>query len=179
MLAVLAGLPGVGKSTLARALAERRGALVIDKDAIRDAIFPAAWVDYSDPQNALATDVAYQVIAYILERDPATSIVFDGKPFSRQAQRDDARQVAEQAGSAFRLIHCVAPDDVVRQRLEDEAARDPRTLVADRTFAKYRRIQAIFEPIVGPHLVLDTTTPIAEQVDACARYLASEDDGTP
>jgi adenylylsulfate kinase len=175
VLVVLAGLPGVGKSTLACALAERLGALIIDKDAIRDAIFPPSEVDYSDPQNALSTDVAYMVIAYILERDPGKLIVLDGKPFSRQAQREEAREVAKGAGSGFRLIHCVAPDEVVRQRLEREAARDPRTLVADRTFAKYLRIKAVFEPIAMPHLVLDTTASLEEQVVACARFLTEEE----
>jgi predicted kinase len=176
VLVVLAGLPGVGKSTLAQALASRLGALVVDKDVIRDAIFPPSEVDYSDPQNALSTDVAYMVIAYILERDPEKLIVFDGKPFSRQAQRETAREVAERAGSGLRLIHCVAPDEVVRERLEREAARDPRTLVADRTYAKYLRIKAAFEPIAMPHLVLDTTASLKEQVAACARFLADEEE---
>lgn len=171
MLVVLAGMPGVGKSTLARALAKHLGAIVLDKDQIRDGVFPTAEVDYSDPQNALATDVVYLVAAYILERDPGKLIVLDGKPYSREAQRLQARSLAHQTGSRFRLIHCVAPDEVVRRRLEQAAARDPQTLKADRTFAKYLRIKEAFEPISTGHLVVDTTADIDHQVEACSRYL--------
>ena len=44
---LFAGLPGTGKSTLARALAERLGAAVLDKDRVRGALFPGALTDYS------------------------------------------------------------------------------------------------------------------------------------
>ncbi len=173
MLVVLAGMPGVGKSTLARALAKHLGAIVLDKDQIRDGIFPPAEVDYSDPQNALATDVVYLVAAYILKRDPGKLIVLDGKPYSREAQRQEARSLAQRTGSRFRLIHCVAPDEVVRRRLEQAAAKDSQTLIADRTFAKYLRIKEAFEPIATEHLVVDTTDAIDRQVEACSRYLGA------
>lgn len=176
MLVVLAGLPGVGKSTLAAALARRRGALVLDKDRIRDAIFPPSEVDYSDPQNALATEAVLMVAGYILERDPDKLVVLDGKPYSRESQRLAAYQLAGRCGTPFRLIHCVAPDGVVRQRLEVATARDPRNLVADRTYAKVQRIKAAFEPIRLPHLVIDTTEPRRLQLDACLRYLDAPDD---
>jgi len=171
MLIVLAGLPGVGKSTLAQALAKRLDAFVLDKDSIRDAIFPASEVDYSDPQNALATDVVYMVAGYILERRPDTRLILDGKPFSQEAQRMAARGLAVRTGSDFRLIHCVAPDDLVRQRLEEESARNPQNAAADRTFAKYLRIKEIFEPITMPHLVVDTAHSLKDEVEVCARYV--------
>ena len=47
MIAIMAGLPGSGKSTVARALAQRIPAAVLDKDIIRAAIFPPAHVEYS------------------------------------------------------------------------------------------------------------------------------------
>ncbi len=171
MLIVLAGLPGVGKSTLAHALGKRLDALILDKDSIRDAIFPPSEVDYSDPQNALATEVMFMVAGYILERHPDTRVILDGKPFSREAQRMEARELAERAGSDFRLIHCVAPDALARQRLEAEAARNPENVAADRTFAKYLRIKKAFEPITMPHLLLDTSHRLEDEVELCARYV--------
>ncbi len=175
MLVLLAGLPGVGKSTLAQALARARGALVLDKDRIRDSIFPASEVDFSNPQNALATEVMLMVAAYILERDPTKLVVLDGKPFSREVQREETRRLTERVATPFRLVHCVAPDEVVQGRLEAVAANDPRNLVADRTFAKYQRIKGAFEPITGPHLVINTSKALGCQLDACLRYLDEPD----
>jgi predicted kinase len=43
----MAGLPGTGKSTLARVLANDLGGVVLDKDVIRAALFPAALIEYS------------------------------------------------------------------------------------------------------------------------------------
>jgi adenylylsulfate kinase-like enzyme len=51
---LLAGLPATGKSTLARALAERlEGAAVLDKDRVRAALFPGDMVDYTTEQDEL------------------------------------------------------------------------------------------------------------------------------
>jgi predicted kinase len=44
---LLAGLPGTGKSTLATALADRLSAVILDKDRVRDALFPGPATDYS------------------------------------------------------------------------------------------------------------------------------------
>jgi adenylylsulfate kinase len=174
MLVVLAGLPGVGKSTLAQALAPALGADILDKDRIRDAIFPPAAVDYSDAQNALASDVVYMVAGYMLERSPDACLILDGKPFSRESQRQEARQVAERTGSAFRLIHCVAPDALVQQWLATAAAHDPQILIADRTFAKYLRIKQAFEPMTTPHLVVDTSHDMDTVVATCVGYVSGE-----
>jgi adenylylsulfate kinase len=152
-------------------LAARLDAHVIDKDAVRDAIFPPVDVDYSAPQNALATEVMLMVARYILTKDAAMRVILDGKPFSRQDERDAARSVAQQTGSAFCLIHCVTEDEVARRRLAHDLARDPRNVAGDRTFDKYQRIKAAFEPIREPHLVLNTDGTRAAAVTESMAYL--------
>ncbi|MCB0136309.1 MAG: AAA family ATPase, partial [Caldilineaceae bacterium] len=86
MLVLLTGLPGSGKSHLARALASALHADVLDRDAVRDAIFPARDLDYSAEQNELASQVTYQVAEYILRRDPVRTLILDGRPFSKRIQ---------------------------------------------------------------------------------------------
>jgi adenylylsulfate kinase len=51
MLIAMAGLPGSGKSTLAARLEERLGAVVLDKDRVRAALFPPRVLDYSAAQD--------------------------------------------------------------------------------------------------------------------------------
>src|SRR5947209_2269421 len=46
MLIAMAGLPGTGKSTLARQMARALSGVVLDKDVIRAALFPPALVEY-------------------------------------------------------------------------------------------------------------------------------------
>ncbi|MGH3919724.1 MAG: AAA family ATPase [Pseudonocardiaceae bacterium] len=53
MIVAMAGLPGVGTSTLAGALAPRLHAVVLDKDRIRAGLFPPSYVDYTADQRLL------------------------------------------------------------------------------------------------------------------------------
>ena len=106
MLVVMAGLPGTGKSVLARQLAKELDADVLDRDEIRDGIFPARFLDYSAEQNELASQVLYGAAEYILERQPQRVLIFDGRPFSRRAQLDVVCDLAVRLQQALRVIYC-------------------------------------------------------------------------
>ena len=66
MLIAMAGLPGSGKSTAAAYLAERLGAVVLDKDRVRAALFPPPVLDYSAEQDEITMAALYRAAAAIL-----------------------------------------------------------------------------------------------------------------
>ncbi len=78
---MLVGLPGAGKSTLARALTERiPDARVIDKDQVRDALF--APCDYSSVERDVTYSAMLDAARYHLGRGRV--VIFDGLTFSRR-----------------------------------------------------------------------------------------------
>src|ERR1051326_189580 len=96
MVAIMAGLPGTGKSTLARALAARLAGVVLDKDIIRAALFPPSHVEYSPVQDDFCQEVMLQTTAYLLARDASLHVFLDGRTFSRRYQRERAIEFCSQ-----------------------------------------------------------------------------------
>lgn len=167
MLVIMAGLPGTGKSTLARAVAERTGAYVLDKDQMRAALFPAELIEYSRAQNDFVVRVMLKVAGWILRRDAHAIVVLDGRPFAKKYQLDQVVSFAEWINTPWRIIECTCPEETARARLGtgDHPA-------ADRDYAMYLRTKEEWETIDRPKLVTDTEAALAELVGAVVKYIA-------
>jgi predicted kinase len=82
MLILMAGLPGTGKSTLARALAADLGGTILNKDEIRAALFTPRDVEYSSEQDEFCMRVMLKVAGYLFRKDPGRKVFLDGRTFS-------------------------------------------------------------------------------------------------
>jgi predicted kinase len=165
---LFAGLPGTGKSTLARALAERLSAAVLDKDRVREALFPGSLTDYSTAQDQLCVGAMLEAARYLTGRGQVKYVFFDGRTFSTRVQVGEVVWAAEQAGAAWRILHVTCSDAVAEQRL---AHTDPAHPAKNRDPGLYRRIQQHFEPIVQPKLVVDTTDGMEGTLEAAVEYV--------
>jgi predicted kinase len=170
---LLAGLPGAGKTTLARRLAPAIGGTVLNRDDMRDAVFPAEFLDYSVEQNAIATETLFEVVAYLLERPRPRYLIVDGKPFARRSEIERLREIVEQRRARLMIVHCDPAPAVIDARLSRDLA-NPTNVRAERNPAKAARIRQEFEPIDFPHLRLDTSGHLDDLVAQCVAFLEGQ-----
>jgi len=164
MIVLMAGLPGTGKSTLARALAVRTSAVVLDKDAVRAALFATADIEYSTEQDDFCQHVMLETAAYVLRKDPSHIVFFDGRPFSRRYQIDQVLQTAAELKQPWRILECVCSEETARLRIEAQSGACEHP-AADRDYQLYLKVKAQFETITLPKTIIDTE----QEVDLCVR----------
>lgn len=169
MIVALAGLPGTGKSTLAARLAAAVGGVVLNKDAVRAALFPAPVPDFSPAADEIAMAAIYAAAAHVRRTHPARPVLLDGRTFSRASQVRDL--LAAAGGDALRVIECVCADDVARARLAADFAAGTHP-AGNRTPDLYAAAKARAEPLTVARLVLDTgVLPLDECVARAVAYV--------
>ena len=164
-LVVVCGLPGVGKSTVARRIGERIGAEVLRTDVVRKELFddPAYT---SEETTAVYDELLTRAADWLADGSP---VVLDAT-FKTRGRRREAREVAEGLGCEFRLVHVDCEADVVERRI---AERDG---VSDADFEIHRQFREAFEPVELDHLAVDNSGSEAEtrrQIDAAFRLNTS------
>ena len=121
MLIALAGLPGAGRSTLAKGLQASLHAEIVSRDTIRMAEFPE-WDDRA------AKRAAFEIVRLdvgLLLRAGATVIV-DGATLATQAERRELHELASSLGgreAAVRLDARAAASEVLVAALAAVRAR--------------------------------------------------------
>lgn len=174
MLLLVAGLPGTGKSTLARAIAKRTGAVVLDKDRIRAALFPAELIEYSREQDDFVLRVMLKVAGWVARRDSKQIVILDGRPFSKKYQRDLVINFADWTKMRWRIVECTCSEEAARRRIEH--ADHP---AADRNFELYQRVKSEWEEITRPKLVVDTEVPADERIGKILAYIGGDGESVP
>jgi predicted kinase len=172
MLIAMAGLPGTGKSTLARQLADACAGIVLDKDSIRAALFPIAQIEYSTRQDDFCMSIMFQVATYMLRNDPSQHVILDGRTFSRNYQVAALDQLAEELKTSLKIIECICSDETAHRRLEDKIMMGTKHLAANRDYDLYLTIKARFEPIREPKLVVNTDDDLAQCLASCLAYVS-------
>jgi len=164
MIVLMAGLPGTGKSTLARELARRTGGRVLSKDEFRHAIFTPDEIEYSTRQDDFCLQMMLQTAGYMLAQNPTWMIFLDGRPFSRRYQIENVVAAANSLHQPWRILECVCSEETARQRLKADDAAGAH-VARNRDFALYAEVKARCETIVHPKTLIDTDQPLSQCVE--------------
>lgn len=180
VLGVVQGLPGTGKSTLARHVADRLGWPTVRSDDVRAELYgtgrrpPGAVAFGGDGYDATATEHTYTTL---LERAASMlvhgqSVLLDATFADRRWQRA-AEALAADTSSDLAVLRCTAPADVAERRLWDRARRPSRFDLSDADVDVARAMAAVAErwPVA---IDVRTDRPSADvTADACAVLAAT------
>lgn len=151
-LIAVCGVPGVGKTTVARAVADRLDGELLRTDVVRKEILPDP--EYTEEETRMVYRELFDRGREAIERGDA--VVLDGT-FRASRFRDGAADVADSLNVDFRLVKVECSPDVVKERIahreDDESDADFEIHV------KYRKE---FEPIERDHLTVDNSGALEE-----------------
>jgi predicted kinase len=154
------GLPGVGKTTLARSVASSTGASLLSSDKIRKELikYPA----YTRTEGRLVYDVLMLLAKYLTE--DGIDCILDAT-FNRERSRKEVKYKLGSNNVQLYVIECNCPEDIILERL-----RNRRNDYSDASYAIYSKMKNIYEPVQGQHLDVDTSLPYEVNLQGILSY---------
>lgn len=146
------GLPGAGKSTLVRGLAGRLDLHIVDRDAIRAAMFPRC--DHTAAEKA----AAFRMVLAAVEVNCALGrcSIVDGVTFARREDLERLDAVVRPYPVDTVALYLDCPPGVARQRVAADRAAG-RHPAGDRTPQLVDTVMARFDAPPPSAVLLDAT----------------------
>ena len=147
MIIIICGLPGVGKTTLAKNLAPRINASILSSDKIRKELFPIP--TYSTTELKMVYDVMIVTAKYL--NDIGKNCILDAT-FNREDSRIEVKKRLGLDDKQFHIIECSCPEEIAITRLESR-----KDDYSDATIQVYQKMKGMREPVKTDHITIDTT----------------------
>lgn len=154
-LVLIVGLPGVGKSTLARKIARKNNGLVLDLDDFKKLIVDPKLVTTQIDQPQIRWAYYEKAVTHALSLE--VEVVVMDEVFHLHALRTRLENLCLQHGVRVEWIEVRCTYQVVEKRL-NEKSREGHILSTTETLRMYRLFQEVFEKFPEGkenHIVID------------------------
>ena len=162
MIILFCGLPGVGKSTLARSVACRTGASILSSDKIRKELI--RYPTYTRTEGRLVYDVLMLLTKYLTAA--GIDCILDAT-FNRERSRMEVENKLLSSNVQLYVIECNCPEEIVLERL-----RNRKNDFSDADYSVYSKMKGIYEPVQGNHLDIDTSLPYEVNLQKVLSYVS-------
>ncbi len=163
MLILICGLPGTGKSTLAKALTKKFHFIHFNTDIIRKKTLKRR--TYSEKEKAHVYEMLFAETEKKLKK--GKSIILDGT-FYRDIKRKLAASLAKKYKTKFFIVECILNENEIRKRIEK---RVKIGTISEADFLVYKKVKKQFEPIKEKHLKIDCALPIVQRIKMVKKWV--------
>lgn len=169
ILVMLTGLPGTGKSHLARSLAQVLPFVIVESDRVRKTLFPDA--EYSGEESHWVHRTCHAVMEQLLKK--GVRVIYDATNL-HERHREQVYRLADEAGVKLIVVKVIVPESVASARLQgrqERGAEDEGPSDAD--WRVYRRMARDVDPIRRNYVVVDTSKDMRPAVTKLLRVIRS------
>jgi predicted kinase len=147
MLVIICGLPGVGKTTIAKNLAPLIDASILSTDKIRKELISNP--TYQKEERALIYDVMILLAKYL--QQVGRNCILDAT-FNKEYSRNQVKNMLKVSEDQFFIVECTCPEKIVFSRLKNR-----KDDYSDADALVYQKMKKIYEPVKDKHITVDTS----------------------
>jgi predicted kinase len=156
MIIMMCGLPGVGKTAIAKDLAALvKGSVVLSTDKIRKELISKP--TYKKQERRLIYDIMLLLAKYL--HIAGIDCILDAT-FNKESSRKEVKERLSLTRDQLCIVECICPEEIVIRRLKNR-----QNGYSDADLSVYRKMKRIYEPVKGDrHIVVDTSMRSSKEI---------------